>query len=237
MPIELMLLSIFVLCLLSFHLLWVVYLPKPAVFWHGVDYVWLCIALVAVIPQMLEIRHVLAGYDEQNSGGDAILSHHNLQQLSGPILPCRQFPGADARAVCEWKEAVYERFGGDLPETPANLGGGELPRPPAVSDSGARAEIALVASAHRRYAADVERWREAYERVQPSSLSTFMMVASPFLLVFAVALRITKVSAQIRAERARTAPAAPAAADPPPAAAAPADASPEPPNGGETTGP
>lgn len=211
-PTEALVIFVFIFTLALLHLVWVFWRPQSPMFWHAVDYVWLSVALIAVVPQLLEIRRVMAGYDQTISGVDAYFSLHRLRVAA--IQPCARGTDADQLAVCRWKGAVRERFTDDLPESPRNFGGRALPPAPPVRDTAALAEVRRITEAHQEYMLEVGKWRAAFWRAQPSDLSRIVLVLSPFLLVTAVALRATKVSAQIRAGLMRGGAAAAAAPQP-----------------------
>jgi hypothetical protein len=197
MRVEFSVLATFVVFLLIFHYFWVFRYPQSTLFWHTVDYVWLAIAMVAVVPQVIEIRRYEAGLDEGSAEIDASFALLTLRWHARSDEPCGSLRVPDHRAVCVWKETVGERFAEDLPDSPSNFSGLALRPPPAVTDSIAQAEIELIHAAHREYIGLIRAWRQSYLRAQPTELSLFLLVISPFLLVFAVALRATKVSAQI----------------------------------------
>jgi hypothetical protein len=197
-PVEVSIVGCLALTLLTFHFLWVRRYPKPAIFWHAVDYDWLAIALVAVVPQVLEIRRQAAGFDEESAKIDAYFSLDRVR-VRLDSYDCA-VPGAN-RSYCAWAEGVRLAFADELPDDPRNFGGIARSSPPAVRDNSAAAAIASVRTAHADYQRDVNRWRNSFWQGQPTELTLLLQVASPFLLVFAVALRVTKVTAQIARER------------------------------------
>jgi hypothetical protein len=198
-----------------FHAALVFAWPLGRVGWKVVDYVWLLVGLLGVLSGVQAVRQEIAAgllpeaEDVARSDAAAILDRIAIG--SSPAVcraldPFEPAPPDEESArrqrefdeVCEWFRSAKRRVGGGLPaERPLTMEalGGPVPHAPEFSIV---ESLEDAVARYNRSHATVERLsREADQSDAETTLATI----GPFLIAVALALRITKVTGELRLER------------------------------------
>lgn len=199
-----------------FHAALVFAWPLGRVGWKVVDYVWLLFGLLGALSGVQAVRQEIAAgllpeaEDVLRSEGAAILDRIAIgasPAVCRTLDPFEAAPPDDETArrqrefdeVCQWFRAAKRRVQGGLPaERPLTmeaLGGGPVPeaREFSIVDS-----LGDAVARYERAHATVERLSlEADQSDAEAALSAI----GPFLIAVALALRITKVTGELRLER------------------------------------
>jgi hypothetical protein len=218
---TLSILGLFVVALAAFHLLFVIWFPLDRIGWKKVDYVWLLLALIGIIGAAGSVRQELArnlgdtARDRVDVGAASVKSA--LQFGRGPAI-CRTFIETDhspPRVIvddftrgfdkeCRWFRDAGER----LPTTPfAKLQMLRLQdfgaSPPMVGDTWA---IENLKTSIDLYDAAVAKQADLSHAASRSNMEFALQVFAPTAIVVGLALRITKVSGEIKLENADVTP-------------------------------
>ncbi len=203
----------FLLLLAILHI-WLVWLtPLTKIAWKRVDYVWLGSAFLGVILGVGTIRQEIASGQLVLGVGRletaAQIVELGLQGGTGPGL-CRTFVGTDNSPPpdeseqsqrqldewCEWFRSAVGRLGETSLDRrePLDLVA-EFGNPPA---EGPRWPLEGLENAVNRYNSVVEEVQQLVDSAARNRLEQVLAFLGPYLLALAIALRITKVSAEIR---------------------------------------
>ena len=213
----------FALCLLALDLVFVRRLDLSKLTWKRFDYVWLTLTAIGLVGSTVQVRtatasSLLARYQVRaHTSMDAISANVNMTAMAsegyvdvdriclrklrvGPSPPL--VLDREHELACEWlqKYAALIADAGKsssdkLPEV------SKLPLRPVFSDRGLIEYFAKLDRLTDRFAEERNEWHVAEDRAQPSEFERQLATLSPFLLAFALALRITKVTGEIRLER------------------------------------
>lgn len=207
-------LLVFLLALVIFHVL---FLNRTEIWWNKVDYVWLGITALGLIGAASQARQVVAadllgllsaldtsGHDEFRFAVDA---YNNSAEICRNLQMSKLSPPPDGfdriqreyDAVCDWVRETSKRRATDRRFT-MTITGDMLPPVPEVSDS----RLIKVMKGFRNAIAEHNAVWEARLRLaeakRPSTGEMGLAVLSPMLIAVALALRITKVTADLRSK-------------------------------------
>ena len=194
------------------HVAFVWWRPRTKVWWKKADYVWLLFALLGVIGSFAKARQV-AGAMRVSAAEDRVsVRAEDIQRaiqsgISSAI--CRRFVRTEFSppdleriqseydAQCAWFRSSRDRLGAlDLhrPLSPAAFGG----LPPEGGEVEVTRQLMLAIAQH----ADAANTAETVKAAQQSTdVEITLQILGPFLTMLALALRITKVSGEVRLER------------------------------------
>ena len=219
-------LVVFVVAIIVAHvfLIWIARTRLARRGWKRVDYVWLGIASLAIFGTAGTMRREIAGefaeIAEERASASYALARHQVALLSSSIV-CGAFSTPDAAIsgarisarqaqrqeierlqeeydqVCAFGREAIRKMPAQMPKESQLPGLGSQPR---VEDS-------LL----KELLSNVERWREDYsirraelDRIrrdtQHSPLEESVEILAPLLLPLALALRITKVTGELKLE-------------------------------------
>jgi hypothetical protein len=197
-----------------FHILFVWQFPFTRHDWKRVDYIWLAFAGVGLVGATSETRRLQAGWTQESvrfqAGVKLALLREEVQ--SDTSYFCREqwkpAPGdsiidpvrRDFPRTCTWFRALGaalpDSLGVDLPE---ELGKG-VPAPPPVQAVTAVQDIHDATTLLEGYKQDQHGYQQSAKDREDGPLEIAFKLAGGFLLVFALALRITKVTGELRSE-------------------------------------
>ena len=209
----------FVVLLLVFDILLVRWKPLGKVAWKRVDYIWLGFAALGLLGSVAEVRMASASAQVAMYEVRVVAAFRAVQSLvnldaSTPGAICRTFirsafsPPPDEfqrvqneyNVACDWVKSVHAIVAELSPSPPQRLDSTRWPPRPQVSD-GALLDM------FRGLDRQMEYWSrsfDSFEAVRAKSRATAaeetIMFLGPFLLAVALALRITKVTGEIRLE-------------------------------------
>ncbi len=213
---PLYLLFVFLLFLAGLHVILVWWKPLDEVLWKKVDYIWLGTAafgLLAASAQAdrlmsqnfldnVEVPHTISTYESLRDHlmrAGASDSHLCITRYRSPLSP-DDFDEIvqTQQKLCAWSRDILSRMPREVPlPFPALEEIGYIP----ISDVHAKYESWYVEET-KRLAEDYRFQRKQYsERVESSEMSlgeSLFSIVGPLFLAFALALRITKVSGEIK---------------------------------------
>jgi hypothetical protein len=202
------------------HVFFVWLWPQSSRFWKGIDYLWLALALLAVVGVAGEVRRFAAEnqiYQAREATAEALrrLAYRTSgdswecnRSLTGSRLEMRWMtPGwkdehdSQVDAVCGWMNDVKNILHAyvDTGRFPIL----ELPTFPQVSprEPGAYTESALLADVRGyvgRYTENQRHWLLLQEQAKRSRPEILLLAFGPVLAASGLALRFTKVTAELQ---------------------------------------
>jgi hypothetical protein len=206
----------FLVCLVIFHLVFAVFFRLSKLGWKVVDYIWLSVTALSLIGAAFGVRHMLAS--SQVDGRKSYLkdSYKRLGDEAGfltGVAVCRKFTRSEFSPPSPEFERVqgeYDdmcRFGRALlsalpKEAPMDTNEIKWPPRPRTTDKSLiemLSDLDRVQADYTQAAISLEKTKELSER---SDGEYALVVISPFLLMLALALRVTKVTGEILLEKA-----------------------------------
>jgi hypothetical protein len=211
-------LSIFAAEVLFFHLVLVFWLKLGKRAWKIVDYVWLSLAALGILGAAGQARQLFATNTVASSSQRTQISYMQLlsfvDQFSQEGAVCRTFvrsqfspPPAeflraqkDYDSVCHWFWDVQRKLPRlsdvypDLKEVDLK----NLPSEPTVSETDLRETLRGFHNQVDLYNNDAKEYGSVVGATKQSSVEGLLVFTSPLLLSFAIALRISKVTGELR---------------------------------------
>jgi hypothetical protein len=211
-------LSIFAAEVVLFHLLLVFWLKIGKRAWKIVDYIWLSLAALGIFGAAGQARQLVA----TNTGASSsqrtqifymqLLSFVDQYSHEGPVCrafvrsqfspPPAQFQRAqkDYDSVCHWFWDVQRKLPrlADLYPDFKEVDPKNLPSEPDVPETELREILRGFHNQVGLYNADAKECGSIVRATKQSSAEQLLVFTSPLLLSFAIALRITKVTGEIR---------------------------------------
>ncbi|OHC63254.1 MAG: hypothetical protein A2040_07590 [Rhodocyclales bacterium GWA2_65_19] len=210
--------GLFAVFLLIFHG-WLVYLrPIGDIGWKRVDYLWLGVAVIGLVGQSAQVRqHWYASSNEMSQFRveGALMSLRREADFSiGPAI-CRTFVRSDfSPPTFDQMQAEYNfacdeftRLTKEVRSTEGSRDVGFLDLLDTsktrnkLTDSILMKTLENLEMAHHRFIDALKEKADAKQKTRPTTNEFVLIVFSPFLLMFALALRITKVTGEIRLKR------------------------------------
>jgi hypothetical protein len=209
-------LAAFALFLIVFHLTLVRGLGLSAFSWKIVDYIWLGFAALGLFSAAAQVRTLAATsqidmFQQRAANGLSILRY---VIRPGPGV-CRTFTRApnsppqeefervqrEYNQACEWLDHLGSIIPREVPTPPKLISAASLPGRPDASIGDLKNMIDGVYEQLEFYNRDVEALLVVYNAKQPSHFEDQLIYLGPFLLALALALRITKVTGEIKLAR------------------------------------
>jgi hypothetical protein len=212
-------LSIFAAEVVLFHLLLVFWLKIGKRAWKIVDYVWLGFAALGIFGAAGQARQLVANNMTSTLNQQAQVSYMQLVsfvgQYSNEGAVCRTFvrsqyspPPAeferiqkDYDSVCHWFWDVQRT----IPSAADNFYNGiesvdprNLAPEPTVPERDLNEVLRAFYKQRDIYNEDAKRYADVLGATKHSPVENLLILTSPLLLTFALALRITKVTGEIR---------------------------------------
>lgn len=207
--------GLFLIFLLIFHG-WLVYLrPIGDIGWKRVDYLWLGVAVIGLVGQSAQVRqHWYTSANEMSQiivKGALISLKQDADFSIGPAI-CRTFNRSDFSPPnfdpiqAEYNIACEEftRLTKEIRSTEGNREVGFLDLLDTSKTRSKLTDPILIKTlenlemAHRHFIDALKEKEDAKQKTKPTTNEFVLIVFSPFLLMLALALRITKVSGEIR---------------------------------------
>lgn len=214
-------LLIFLGALLTFDLLFVRWsrYRLGTIGWKRVDYIWLSLTLISVIGYTTQSRAVLAKYLSNNARERmdvvyGLLGGYVRMYDKSPAI-CRTFvrspysppeeqfkrTQAEFDAACGWFSQVAQAIPKSRPPQTTEVPWRSLPSPPPVTNAGLKEDIEVIRQSVEEFNASGANFKRLESETQRHGSEEVLLVISPLLIAFALALRITKVTGEIRIER------------------------------------
>lgn len=209
------LVGVFFGSLILLHLLLVRWMPRSARQWKQIDYVWLAIAAIGLFGA-LETPRAMASRGRESLAQSrldfSVERLYDSAQFGTSIAICRRFSPsslvaeadrlslqAEFDGACSWFKFALEQVASRRHELasadePVKL---DLPQRPETDEEGltfAYANFDQTLQDVHQYKTAVSEMRQAQ---QETGFETTLKIFGPFLVAFALALRITKVSGEL----------------------------------------
>ena len=208
----------FVVFLLLFHVFMVKFRNHDDIFWKRVDYVWLGAAALGILSASAQLNHTVAQSYIENSEAARTVSMYGLLRhfLDGPFWVClprnrTEFSPPDFDAIikeqqelCQQGIELARRLPSKLPDDYPSLESMGYTR------IGENAKYEpdfgkMIETGAQMYRDQRDRYKGFVAASKPSSWEVIVNTFGPLLLAFALALRITKVSGEIKNAKAKLA--------------------------------
>jgi hypothetical protein len=216
-------LLVFLIAALALDLVLVRWLKIGKIGWKRVDYIWLSLGVLSLVGAVAEARHLVIGRRLSEVRVRAANSYSGLRRFlensAASAALCRastqaEFPPPESEAAryreqyeqsCAWFRAATAA----IPRAPDDRNGNvnleAMPPRPVVTAPELVAAFATLDQTLGDYRRDHERLQFLLGRNQQSRLEEQLVIYFPVLLAVAIALRIAKVTGEIREMRAEAA--------------------------------
>jgi hypothetical protein len=202
--------------LLIFHLLLVIWLRLGKRAWKVVDYFWLAFAALGLFGPAGQARQLVASNMISTSNWKTQISYMQVlsfvDEFSNEGPACRTFVRSqhspppdefqrtqkDFDSVCHWFRDVQRKLPRPVDNRLEEVGPSNLPPEPAVSEADLRDMLRLFHTHLDVYNADAKEYASILQATKHSATEELLILTSPLLLSSALALRITKVTGEIR---------------------------------------
>ena len=210
--------GLFGVFLLMFHAWLVCWKPMGEIGWKYVDYIWLGFAVIGLVGQAAQVRQqwYTSAYEMSHFRVEgALMSLKRTANFSiGPAI-CRTFvrteysPKDFDQVQSEYNFACSE-FTRLTKEVLSSGDGRDVGFLDMLDTSKTRAKLTdpilteslrNLDSDHRAFIDALKYRSDAKHKTKPTNIEFVLIVLSPFLFMFALALRITKVTGEIRLKR------------------------------------
>ena len=203
-------LGVFVGCLFVFHIALVQVWKLQAVSWKRVDYVWLGITALGLLGAVSEVRRMVADNQIATQRSILVSAYDDLRReihFMTSAAVCRQFVRSEHSpqdfdaiqreydSVCQFAKQLQSRVPSD---PPADLQGLALTERPRVTDDVLRNILDGLDRESESYIRARRAFNQTLAATQRNSLDVTLVFLWPLLLAVALALRITKVTGEIR---------------------------------------
>ena len=209
-------LSVFIFFLVIFHLILVRWIKLSSKAWKKVDYVWLGFAALGLFAAVEQVR-VLYATNQIDMFQDRATSSLNFtkdivrQLASTPGAVCRTFVRSEVsppqqeferlqqeyNQVCDWLQGLEQKLPSEVSTPPISINPDVFSPLPNLSDSVLKQTIDIFFKQIDNYNQAAEELRQVYIATQRTTRDLILVFFGPFLLAFAIALRITKVTGEI----------------------------------------
>jgi hypothetical protein len=209
----------FAIFLVAFDIILVRWLKLSKVTWKKVDYVWLGFASLGIFSAVSQVRVMTANAQADMFREGAVLAFSSLRYLadsnaSDPGAICRTFvrseysppPGEfdstqrEYNQACEWAKHVARTIPAKVPTPAKPISQGLLPARPSASAGDLKEMIDGLYFQFDVYNKHSEALSDLSEETKRTGTEDILIYFGPLLLVIALALRITKVTGEIRLE-------------------------------------
>ncbi len=210
------LIAVFVVTAIVLHLLFVVAFPLNKRQLKQIDYIWILIAVIGLYGSETQIRRAFAGeYIEMGLArvrAKYDFIRYQIKAFTGPDV-CRETPRSELTApntaalqkefdaACQYGRQIFEKLPNQPPMAMREFDAIGLRDRPAVSSAFLKSlyqDVDLSLETYATYLADYQRLRKINEY---SELELIFAVVAPNLLAVALALRLVKVTGELKLEK------------------------------------
>jgi hypothetical protein len=204
--------GVFAFLLILFDLTLVRWARLSSSSWKIVDYIWLGFAALGLFSAAAQVRALAATNQISMFQQRAAVGSSHLRGLvtlleSRPGPLCRTFPRSlegvqqEYDQACEWFDHLGSAILRELPMPPKPISAASLPSRPDASIDDLNVIIDGFYRQLESYNQDVEALLAVYNATQRSDFEDQLIYLGPFLLALALALRISKVTGEIKLAR------------------------------------
>lgn len=211
-------LGIFIAALASFHILFVRLFPLSSLRWKQVDYVWLPMAFVGIIGsvginRIVISENLLALANARMSG--ALSQVRDATEFGTSTAICRTFIRSPASpppdefsklqqgfdVQCDWFRGLANALNTNKIDSAKSINIAEFAGPqPSVGEPLAYSHLSQSVARYNEAVEDIQQLKGAK---QSSNFESVIRFLGPALVALALALRITKVTGEIRVDLGR----------------------------------
>jgi hypothetical protein len=201
---------VFGTCLMIFHVAFVWKWKLRRTGWKIVDYIWLTMAVLGLVAGVSEVRRMFAAAQIESQRSLMLSRYEDLRRavqfLSGDAI-CRQFvkseyspPNLESiqqeyNQVCDYARQLYAKM---TPKPPEDLESIGITDRPSVAQR-LLSDILNRLDDHAAWFLSAKSaYRHTVKAAERSALERTLMAMSPLLLAVALALRITKVTGELK---------------------------------------
>jgi hypothetical protein len=214
--------GIFAVALIGFHAYWVWMRPLSKVGWKKVDYLWLGLAIISLIGYVTQSRGIVAGYllrsaTIQMDGAYRSLSSTAEMYDNDPAI-CRSFVRSpysppeeefqrsqhEFNVACDWFDKVAKAILHRDRAPNRKVSWTDLPATPTFTEPMLKNDLGYLQREVDHYNTVVTAHDEIEAQTHRSILEEVLVVLMPIFFAIALALRITKVTGEIKLERRAT---------------------------------
>jgi hypothetical protein len=208
--------GVFFFMLLVFHILLIRSFPPSAVWWKKIDYIWLAMAFFGIITSVDTGRQTIGGNllwiesARLDGARDFIASRLESGQS---ISLCRQFAPSplftpeelikfqmEFDAQCNWHRNIAATIKRLMIEE-ASIDLGKFPPYPSGGD---QEHFELLKKSISAFNGQVDTVSSLRKELVATEFEKFLRIIGPVVLAAALALRMTKVTAEVNAENSKT---------------------------------
>ena len=210
--------AVFTALLFVMHVVLVYWLKLGKVAWKRVDYVWLGFTVLGLIGASAQARQVMASNfllaSQDRVESSFSLARYWIDSYNGASYICRKFVRSqyspppeeferlqkEYDVACGWFKSISATVPVTVPKPPTLILWNALPAEPPEQDTVIKGCIRTVRSALETYDNQVREHDALELKTKRSEFEFTFVLIFPLLLAFALALRITKVTGEIRLE-------------------------------------
>jgi hypothetical protein len=215
-------LAIFSAALVAFDIILVRVLKLGKTAWKRVDYIWLAFGALGLVGAVAQVRRFGAAQQLAMHETFAEEEFKRLRAMadeysSDPGIICRTFVRSELSpppeqflrtqeeydVACDWAKKAAIALGANVPSPLRQIEMTSVPTPPIVSDDQLNRQFKDYSSQVHSFNHRVSNWQTLVEQAGQSEWEVTLTILSPFLLSIALALRITKVTGEIKLESER----------------------------------
>ncbi len=194
------------------HLMFVWPRAQTAAFWKRADYVWLGFAVLGVVGATGQARQIFAEGELHTAEARARAAFDFLLQdlQSGPVAVCRQFMRsewspknfdqlvASQARICDWYKRAATKLPDHLDQTFPDVNLPDMGDIRAEEDEIGMKILESTNGRLRDYKSRREQVLTLRQELGRTESELALIALSPLFLIFALALRITKVTGELR---------------------------------------
>lgn len=212
-------LTVFAFLLIAFHLIcvWPRNLSKKS--WKKVDYIWLAFATVGLLGASSVVRNYIVrqelSYSEEriellyktfrsvlelNARDNGYVCRVFVKTKFSPSEPEFSEINNEFQRACDWLKKKNASFDSKVPNA-ASEPSAWVTIDPAVENVSLQEVMNGLSDQYSYYNDAVKTHRQLLSEMKPTEIEIWFSLIGPWLLAFALALRIAKVSGELRYER------------------------------------
>lgn len=209
--------GLFLLFLCVCHVVLIRWRPIGSIAWKKVDYVWLSMAFIGILGSIGNGRGIVANnmlklemgwLESSRSYVESMANDGTSPSICRKFIPSTLFSPKELAQVqgefdaqCRWFREAYSTIK-NLPKTVTKISATTLLAP--YPSGGDQSHFKFLSDAIVAYNANVERVIELQNEAKENQFETILRLLGPAVVALALALRITKVTAEIISERAKS---------------------------------
>jgi len=212
-------LGVFAVLLVLFDVLLVRWLKLGKVAWKRVDYIWLGFGALGLLGAVAQVRMASAAAQIEMHESRVAVALNSVKSLielyaKTPGAICRTFVRSEYspppeefqrsqneyNTACAWAKQMADTLAMRASSPPEPIDRASLPSRPVVADGALRDMFRGLDRQFEYFDQNIETYRAVREKSKQTPFEQFLVFLGPFLLAIALAIRITKVTGEIKLE-------------------------------------